>query len=81
MDRGAFCTTVPGVTKSQTRLSKLTPSHFPSGSKVENLPAHAGDTGLSSHMPQSNQDSAPQLLSPCSRSLGVETTEPTNRSY
>ena len=41
---------------------------FPGGAVVENLPANAGDTGLSpglggSHMPQSNWAREPQLLS------------------
>ena len=41
---------------------------FPSGTVVKNPPANAGDTGLSpgpgrSHMPQSNEARAPQLLS------------------
>ena len=49
---------------------------FPGGAGVENLPANAGDTGLSpglgrSHMPRSNWAREPQLLSlriwsPCS---------------
>ena len=41
---------------------------FPGGAVVENLPANAGDTGLSpglgrSHMPRSNWAREPQLLS------------------
>ena len=41
---------------------------FPGGAVVENLPANAGDTGLSpglgrSHMPRSNWAHEPQLLS------------------
>ena len=41
---------------------------FPGGAVVENLPANAGDTGLSpglggSHMPWSNWARGPQLLS------------------
>ena len=41
---------------------------FPGGAVVENLPAHAGDTGSSpglgrSHMPRSNWAREPQLLS------------------
>ena len=45
---------------------------FPGGTVVKNPPANAGDTGLSpgpgrSHMPQSNQDHAPQLPSLRSR--------------
>ena len=49
---------------------------FPGGAVVENLPANAGDTGLSPgvgecHMPRSNWAREPQLLSlhvwsPCS---------------
>ena len=60
---------------------------FPGGAVVKNPPANAGDTGLSpdpgrSHMPQSNQARAPQLLSLRSRarepqllSLHATTTE------
>ena len=45
---------------------------FPGGAVVENLPANAGDTSSSpgpgrSHMPQSDQARAPQLLSLRSR--------------
>ena len=45
---------------------------FPGGAVVKNLPANAGDTGLSpgpgrSHMPRSNKARAPQLLSLRSR--------------
>ena len=45
---------------------------FPGGAVVKNPPANAGDTGLipgpgRSHMPQSNEARAPQLLSLCSR--------------
>ena len=45
---------------------------FPGGAVVKNLPANAGDTDSSpgpgrSHMPQSNEARAPQLLSLCSR--------------
>ena len=66
---------------------------FPGGPVVKNLPANAGDTGLSpgpgrSHMPQSNQARAPQLLSLCSRahepqllSPWATTTEPTSHNY
>ena len=41
---------------------------FPGGAIVKNLPANAGDTGLSpdpgrSHMPWSNEAPVPQLLS------------------
>ena len=60
---------------------------FPGGPVVKNLPANAGDTGLSlgpgrSHMLQSNKARAPQLLSLRSRahepqllSLWATTTE------
>ena len=60
---------------------------FPGGTVVKNPPANAGDTGLSpgpgrSHMQQSNQAGAPQLLSLCFRahepqllSLRATTTE------
>ena len=45
---------------------------FPGGAVVKNLPANAGDKGLSpgpgrSHMPQSNEARVPQLLRLCSR--------------
>ena len=47
---------------------------FPGGAVVENLPANAGDMGLSpglgrSHMPWSNWAREPQLLSLCVWSL------------
>ena len=49
-------------------LKKKKKKGFPGGAVVENLPANAGDTGLSpglgrSHMPRSNQARVPQLLS------------------
>ena len=49
-DRGAWCTAVHGVTKSQTRLSNLTGTGtcregFPGGSVVKNLPANAESMG------------------------------------
>ena len=71
-------------------INSLTYKHsrgFPGGSVVKNLPANAGDMGLSpglgrSHMPRSNQARAPQLLSLHSRahvpqllSLSATTTE------
>ena len=48
---------------------KTTKKGFPGGTVVKNPPANAGDTGSSpglggSHMPQSNEAHAPQLLSP-----------------
>ena len=50
------------------RFLKLPGQGFPSGAVVENLPANAGDTGLSpglgrSHMPRSSWAREPQLLS------------------
>ena len=53
---------------------------FPGGTVVENLPANAGDTGLSPglgrfHMPQSNWANEPQLLSLCVWSLCSATRE------
>ena len=53
---------------------------FPGGAVVENLPANAGDTGLSpglgrSHMPWSNYAREPQLLSLCVWSLCSATRE------
>ena len=55
---------------------------FPGGAVVENLPANAGDTGLSpglggSHMPRSNRAREPQLLSLCIWSLCSATREAT----
>ena len=48
---------------------------------VENLPANAGDTGLSpglggSYMPRSNWARAPQLLSLCSRAREPQLLSP-----
>ena len=53
---------------------------FPGGTVVENLPANAGDTGLSPglgrfHMPRSNWAREPQLLSLCVWSLCSATRE------
>ena len=55
-----------------TGEKNLTILGFPGGTVVKNLPANAGDTGSSpgsgrSHMPRSNKDHAPQLLSLRSR--------------
>ena len=49
-------------------LEKYLPRGFPGGAVVENVPANAGDTGLSpglagSHMPRSGWAPEPQLLS------------------
>ena len=62
---------------------------FPGGAVVENLPANAGDTGLSPglgrfHMPRSNWAREPQLLSLCVWSLcsatrGRDSERPTHR--
>ena len=54
---------------------------FPGGAVVKNLPASAGDTGLSpgpgrSHMRQSNKAHAPQLLSLCSRAREPQLLSP-----
>ena len=54
---------------------------FPGGEMVKNPPANAGDTGSSpgpgrSHMPQSNQACAPQLLSLCSRAREPQLLSP-----
>ena len=54
---------------------------FPSGTVVKNLPANAGDTGSSpgpgrSHMPQSNEARAPQLLSLRSRACEPQLLSP-----
>ena len=43
MDRGTWCATVHGVTKSQTRLSDYSITlGFPGGIVVKNLPANTG---------------------------------------
>ena len=54
---------------------------FPGGAVVKNLPANAGDTGLSpgpgkSHMPWSNEARAPQLLSLHSRACEPQLLSP-----
>ena len=54
---------------------------FPCGSVVKNLPANAGDIDLipdlkRSHMLQSNEASAPQLLSLCSRAQEPQLLSP-----
>ena len=54
--------------KYKETILKAAREGFPRGTVVENLPASAGDTGLSpglgrSHMPWSNWASVPQLLS------------------
>ena len=54
---------------------------FPGGSVVKNLPAIAGDAGLSpdpgrSHMPWSNKARAPQLLSLCLRAREPQVLSP-----
>ena len=61
--------------KNWERIIQTRGGDFPGGAVVKNLPANAGDTGSSpgpgrSHMPQSNQACAPQLLS-----LRATTTE------
>ena len=52
---------------------------FPGGTVVKNLPANAGDVGLSpglgrSHTPRSNKACAPQLLSLRSRACKPQIT-------
>ena len=59
---------------------KLLPG-FPGGAVVKNPPANAGDRGSSpgperSHMPQSNEARAPQLLSLCSRAREPQLLSP-----
>ena len=54
---------------------------FPGGAVVKNPPANAGDAGLSpglgrSHMLQSNEARAPQLLSPCATTMKPARLEP-----
>ena len=60
---------------------KAIPRGFPGGAVVKNLPANAGDTGLSpgpgrSHMPWSNEARAPQLLSLHSRACEPQLLKP-----
>ena len=59
---------------------------FPGGTVVRSLPDNAGDMGSipglgGSHMPQSNQASAPQLLSQCSRACRPQRLKPTHCNY
>ena len=54
--------------ETKTQALKKAEEGFPGGTVVENLPADAGDMGSSpglgrSHMPRSNWDCEPQLLS------------------
>ena len=54
--------------QKQNQISQIEREGFPGGAVVENLPANAGDMGLSpglgrSHMPRSNYAREPQLLS------------------
>ena len=61
--------------------SKILHRGFPGGAVVENLPANAGDAGLSpgpgrSHMPRSNKACAPQLLSLRSRAREPQLLSP-----
>ena len=76
--RGAWWAVVQWVTKTWTQLNQLHTyarlhtgiKGFPGGSVVKNLPTNAGDAGSisdpgRSHMLQSNQAHAPQLLSLC----------------
>ena len=63
------------------RLNQKEIEGFPGGSLVKNLPANAGDTGLSpcpgrSHMPWSNEARAPQLLSLRSRAREPQLLRP-----
>ena len=64
----------PSVTGHKTSLRG-----FPGGSAVKNPPANAGDMGSisgpgRSHMPQSSEAHAPQLLGLC-RGLGATSSE------
>ena len=61
---------------------KRGPRDFPGGAVVKNLPANAGDMGSTpgpgrSHMPQSNEARAPQLLSLRSRACEPQLLKPT----
>ena len=69
MNNAVFRTTVESR-NNHIRLSKSKgyDRGFPGGAVVENLPANAGDAGSStglggSHVPRSNWDRSPQLLS------------------
>ena len=73
-------TFLSGTLLSSPRLVKETQRGFPGGAVVENLPANAGDTGLSpglgrSHMPRSSWARESQLLSLCIWSLCSATRE------
>ena len=62
-------------------ITKVYMRGFPAGAVVENLPANAGDTGLSPglgryHMPRSNWTHAPQLLSLSSRAFMPQLLKP-----
>ena len=69
MNNAVFRTTVkPRNNHISLSKSKGNDRGFPGGAVVENLPANARDTGLSpglggSHVPRSNWDREPQLLS------------------
>ena len=69
MNNAVFRTTVePRNNHIRLRKSKGYDRGFPGGAVIENLPANAGDAGSSpglgeSHVPQSNWDREPQLLS------------------
>ena len=63
-------------------LIKKNKGGFPGGTEVKNLPANAGNRGLSpgpgrSHMPGSNEACAPQLLSLRSRASKPQLLKPT----
>ena len=73
--------TVSGSWSGGKHHSKSSPKDFSGGAVVKNLPANAEDTGSSpgpgrSHMPQSNQARAPQLLSLCSRAHAPQLLSP-----
>ena len=59
MDRGAWCATVHGITKSETRLSNFTPIYtfvdFPVSANGKDLPASAGDVRDESLIPGSGR--------------------------
>ena len=69
------------IKKESGVLLKCTLPGFPGGAVLKNLPANAGDTGLSpgpgrSHIPWSNEAHAPQLLSLRSRAREPQLLKP-----
>ena len=72
--------------ENQANSTQEVSGGFPGGSVVKIPPANAGETGSisdpgGSHMPWSNQASAPQLLSLCFRAQEAQPQKPTCRNY